>query len=238
MRLSWKVDPETRAVCWKSLREAPREMAKEREISIILDLGSSNGAFGRLVSGNRHARIIGVDISREIPPAEGVEFVQADILRLPFKDESFDLVSARAILHHVPNDLDKAVEEAGRVLRDGHIFLCQEPTSDNLLSELARRVFQTTIHDPSERALSSAGFIEAVSKVLTTLDVRYHLVFTYLIPHIGSRLGGLCRRAILGLARLLVNVDERLISRRVFWQRRAAYVTVSAVKKLARTHRS
>jgi SAM-dependent methyltransferase len=238
VRLSWKVDPETRAVCWKSLRDAPKEMAKEGEISIILDLGSSNGAFGRLISGDRHARIVGVDISREVSPAEGVEFVQADILRLPFKNESFDLVSARAILHHVPNDLDKAVKEAGRVLRDGRVFLCQEPTSDNFLSELARRVFQTVIHDPSERALSSAGLIEAVSKDLKTLDVRHHLVFTYLIPHIGSRLGGLCGRAILGLAKLLVSVDERLISRGSFWQRRAAYVTISAVKTRARPHRS
>lgn len=231
MRLSWKVDPQMREVCWKTLRDAPGEMAKEHEISIVLDLGSSNGAFGRLVSGKRHARIIGVDIRRDIPPAEGVEFIQADILRLPFKDGSFELVSARAILHHVPNDLDRAIEEASRVLREDRILLCQEPTSGNLLSEAARRVFRTVIHDPSEQPFSSARLIEATSKFFTTLDIRYHLIFTYLIPHIGSRLGSFCRRAILGLARLLVDAEDRLISKGRFWQRRAAYVTLSAVKK-------
>lgn len=230
MILSWKVDPEARDICWKSLMDVPREMVKDRPFSLILDLGSSNGAFGKLISNNRNARIIGVDMSRDVPPAELVEFVQADILHLPFKDESFDLVSARAILHHVPNDVERAVMEATRVLRDGQLFLCQEPTSDNLLSELARKLFQTILHDPSERAFSSARLKEAVSSSLTTLDVRHHLIFTYLLPHITSRLRRLWRKMLLGLSRLLVGVDEELISRGSFWERRAAYVTLSAEK--------
>ncbi|MFQ5910168.1 MAG: class I SAM-dependent methyltransferase [Thermoplasmata archaeon] len=230
MTISWKVDPEAREICWRSLRDAPKDMV-EGHLSLILDLGSSNGAFGKLVLGDRDARIVGVDISRDAPPAEGVEFVQADILHLPFKKESFDLVSARAVLHHVPSDLERVVTEASRVLRQGHRFICQEPTSDNLLSELARRLVQTTLHDPSERAFSSARLRDVVSRSLAVSEMRYHLIYTYLLPHIASRLGGLGRKALLGLSRLLVEVDEKLISRGPFWERRAAYVTLSAEKE-------
>ncbi len=233
MKLDWKIDQDARTICWKDLMDAPREMVEGRPFTVILDLGSSNGAFGTLISMDRETRIIGVDISRGVAPAEHVEFVRADILHLPFKDESFDLVSARAILHHVPNDVERAVEEAGRVLRSGQILICQEPTSDNLVSELARRIFRTVLHDPSERAFSSARLERAVSSSLTMLEARYHLIFAYLLPHLTSRFRGRLRRMLLGLSRLLVQVDERLLAKGRFWRRRAAYVTVSAVKSPA-----
>ncbi|MFQ6107390.1 MAG: class I SAM-dependent methyltransferase [Thermoplasmata archaeon] len=229
MRFSWRVDPEARAICWRSMMTAPREMVRGRLFSLILDLGSSNGAFGRLTSMGK-GRIVGVDISPQVPLTEGVEFVQADILHLPFKDESFDLITARAILHHVPKDLDAAVNEACRVLRPGHVLLNQEPTSDNCLSELARRLFRTVLHDPSERTFSSERLRDVISGSLTILEVRYHLVLTYLLPHIASRLRGLWREMLLGLSRLLLRVDESLLARGTFWRRRAAYVTVMAEK--------
>ena len=233
MRLDWKIDQDARSICWKGLMDAPREMVEGRPFTVILDLGSSNGAFGNLISMDRETRIVGVDISRGVDLAEHVEFVRADILHLPFKDESFDLVSARAILHHVPDDVERAVEEAGRVLRSGQILICQEPTSDNLVSELARRILRTVLHDPSERAFSSARLEQAVSSSLTMLEARYHLIFAYLLPHLASRFRGRLRRMLLGLSRLLVQVDERLLAKGRFWRRRAAYVTVSAVKSPA-----
>ncbi|MEE8182960.1 MAG: class I SAM-dependent methyltransferase [Thermoplasmata archaeon] len=233
MRLDWKIDQDARTICWKDLMDAPREMVEGRPFTVILDLGTSNGAFGNLISMDRETRIIGVDISRGGAPSEHVEFVRADILHLPFKDESFDLVSARAILHHVPDDVERAVEEAGRVLRSGQILICQEPTSDNLVSELARRIFRTVLHDPSERAFSSARLERAMSGSLTMLEARYHLIFAYLLPHLASRFRGRLRRMLLGLSRLLVQVDERLLAKGRFWRRRAAYVTVSAVKSPA-----
>lgn len=233
MRLDWKVDQDARNICWKELMDAPREMVRDRSFSVILDLGSHNGAFGKLISMDREARIIGVDMSHGVVPAEKVEFIRADILHLPFKDKSFDLVSARAILHHVPDDVESAVREAGRVLRSGKVLICQEPTSDNLVSEMARKILRTVLHDPSERAFSSARLEQAVSSSLTMLETRYHLIFTYLLPHLASRLSGRLRRMLLGLSRLLVRVDERLLSGGRFWRRRAAYVTVSAVKSHA-----
>ncbi len=47
-----------------------------------------------------------------------VETVAGDAGRLPFDDESFDLVLGHAVLHHLP-DLDRAFAEFARVLRPG-----------------------------------------------------------------------------------------------------------------------
>jgi SAM-dependent methyltransferase len=230
MKLEWRIDQDARAICWKDLMDAPREMVEGVSVSTVLDLGSSNGAFGRLISQGRTARIVGVDLSREAASVEGVEFIQADILHLPFKDESFDLVSARAILHHVPGEVERAVKEAGRVLRGGQVFICQEPTSDNMISELARRILQTVLHDPSEQTFSSVRLERAISASLVLRETRYHLIFTYLFPHLASRLRGRLRRMLLGLSSLLAQVDKKLLSKGRYWRRRAAYVTFSAQK--------
>ena len=47
-----------------------------------------------------------------------VETVQADAERLPFADETFDLVLGHAVLHHLP-DLDSAFAEFARVIAPG-----------------------------------------------------------------------------------------------------------------------
>jgi SAM-dependent methyltransferase len=47
-----------------------------------------------------------------------VETVPADAERLPFADESFDLVLGHAVLHHLP-DLEAALAQFARVLRPG-----------------------------------------------------------------------------------------------------------------------
>jgi ubiquinone/menaquinone biosynthesis C-methylase UbiE len=51
-----------------------------------------------------------------------VETVAADAERLPFANESFDLVLGHAILHHIP-DLPRAFEEFARVLAPGGTLL-------------------------------------------------------------------------------------------------------------------
>jgi SAM-dependent methyltransferase len=58
-----------------------------------------------------------------------VETVVCDAERLPFADESFDLVLGHAVLHHIP-DLDRAFAEFARVLRPGGLVaFCGEPSA-------------------------------------------------------------------------------------------------------------
>jgi SAM-dependent methyltransferase len=57
-----------------------------------------------------------------------VETVRTEAERLPFADESFDLVFGHAVLHHIP-DLSRAFSEFHRVLRPGGtLAFCGEPS--------------------------------------------------------------------------------------------------------------
>jgi SAM-dependent methyltransferase len=102
----------------------------------ILDLGCGTGAdvitLARLIGIN--GRIVGVDYSRTLvklaqkragPLGLPVTFVQADIHRLPFENESFDRTRIDRVLHFLPEP-GRAIQEAVRVTRqDGRIVVTE-----------------------------------------------------------------------------------------------------------------
>ncbi|MDO4244417.1 MAG: methyltransferase domain-containing protein [Deinococcus sp.] len=101
----------------------------------LLDLGCGPGVFlARLQQAGHRGRLVGLDLSEGMltqarMQAPGVEFVQGDAEALPFDEASFDVVTARHMLYHVP-DIDVALREAWRVLRPGGLFLAVTNASD------------------------------------------------------------------------------------------------------------
>lgn len=100
-----------------------------RRFGDALEIGSGTGYFSlNLVQLGVIERLTATDISpgmlkRLAATAEGlglgsVETVRTEAERLPFAEESFDLVFGHAVLHHIP-DLDRAFAEFRRVLRPG-----------------------------------------------------------------------------------------------------------------------
>ncbi len=81
----------------------------------ILDAGCGSGFSASLWmdEGWRrggHAEWVGADISSAIDVARsrlgtigGTSFVQADLLQLPFKEKTFDLIFSEGVLHHTPS---------------------------------------------------------------------------------------------------------------------------------------
>lgn len=105
-----------------------------------LEIGAGTGYFGlNLLQGGVIGELTASDISPgmlealtataerlAIKPA--VETVVTEAERLPFEDESFDLVFGHAVLHHIP-DLDQAMREFHRVLKPGGtVAFCGEPS--------------------------------------------------------------------------------------------------------------
>lgn len=92
-----------------------------RERAQLLDVGCGGGLFGPHLAGKGY-RVFGVDLSAkslEEALLHGFdEVVRADIARLPFEDESFDVVTAGQCLEHVPDPYG-VVAELCRVLRPG-----------------------------------------------------------------------------------------------------------------------
>jgi len=101
----------------------------------------------------------------------GVQFVAADVDALPFRDETFGVVTCRIAAHHFP-ELLPALRQVARVLRRGGSFLVQDilghedDAAAAFLLEVERR------RDPSHvrafRALEWTAFLRAVG--LTVID--------------------------------------------------------------------
>jgi len=107
----------------------------------VLDLGcgSGYGTFG-LSSSCKH--ITGVDISEEAIlyakskySKPNLNFVNIDDIqetKLPFKDESFDMVISFQVIEHIPNT-NEFLSEAKRVLKTEGILIIATPNRENRL---------------------------------------------------------------------------------------------------------
>jgi len=81
----------------------------------VLDVGCGNGAYLQALR-DRHAAAVGVDLSPGMLRAAGHrEVLNADVVALPMRDASFDIVLAPHMLYHVANRA-QAIRELRRVL--------------------------------------------------------------------------------------------------------------------------
>lgn len=102
----------------RRLRPRPGERA--------LDLASGTGLiYGRLAAKLGRDSVVGLDINRAMltsAPRRGPArlLVRGDSTRLPFRDASFDIVTAGYLFKYVP--LDALADEIRRVLRPGGRF--------------------------------------------------------------------------------------------------------------------
>lgn len=106
----------------------------------ILSIGCGTGSFETFLARNNN-RITAIDISPESIKKleqtlhdEGVSNVQTKLMdaeNLDFEDKTFDLIYGIAILHHL--DLQNAIPEFKRVLKDNGRLLFIEPPANNYL---------------------------------------------------------------------------------------------------------
>lgn len=93
----------------------------------ILDIGCGAGFLSNALAANGH-RVTGIDLSaksldvaKKRDPTQSVRYMQLDAFALPFKEQSFDVISAMDFLEHVemPGHI---VKEAARLLRPNGLF--------------------------------------------------------------------------------------------------------------------
>ncbi len=120
---------------------------------VLLDVACGGGLLAPHVTGYHH---LGVDIGESatrIARQHGISTARGDVLRLPVKDASADVVVAGEVFEHV-RDLDGMVAEIARVLKPGGTLVC-DTLADNALCKflmvtLAERLpfVPAGIHDP------------------------------------------------------------------------------------------
>jgi ubiquinone/menaquinone biosynthesis C-methylase UbiE len=93
----------------------------------VLDVGCGDGALSSAFAQNGAAQIVGCDIDPQMiarasarvkRDQAAIDYIIANAERLPFRDESFDVVSIITVLAFVPSP-DLAVREIARVLKPG-----------------------------------------------------------------------------------------------------------------------
>ncbi|EMA02448.1 class I SAM-dependent methyltransferase [Haloferax mediterranei ATCC 33500] len=87
----------------------------------ILDVGCGTGEFSRVLSESSTAEVVGVDADTDLLSVAAerprIEVVTGDATRLPFAEDSFDLVVCQALLVNLP-DPAAALSEFARVSSD------------------------------------------------------------------------------------------------------------------------
>jgi ubiquinone/menaquinone biosynthesis C-methylase UbiE len=112
---------------YREYRYALYEKVDLKSKKRILDLGCGTGVITADIASLTEGDVTGVDISKEMltyarDVVEGVTLINADILNLPFKDNTFDLVVFTVVLTHI-REQQKAVDEMVRVTQKGGCVL-------------------------------------------------------------------------------------------------------------------
>jgi SAM-dependent methyltransferase len=89
--------------------EYTRSVPSDFKGKLVLDGGCGNGRYARLAN-DWGARVVAVDISDAVDIASvnvadrpGVDVVQADLFKLPFRPDTFDAAYSVGVLHHTPD---------------------------------------------------------------------------------------------------------------------------------------
>jgi ubiquinone/menaquinone biosynthesis C-methylase UbiE len=135
----------------KLKNEKPFPMSKDRENIVFsfarqcpgnyLGIGFGNANLEKRLLRSSPLNIFGIDVSpysvskakRQISGT----FKKANILKIPFKNETFDVVVALEILEHIPAEkAHKALAEINRVLKENGLFVVSVPLNEGLMEML------------------------------------------------------------------------------------------------------
>ncbi len=108
---------------------------------IALDAGCGGGYLSKIYS-KKDCRIYGLDISLNylkiaVSRDNFYSFIQGDILNLPFKDKSLDIVICSEVLEHIPNP-KVALAEIKRVTK--RLFISTVPVLPRILDYLRVKI--------------------------------------------------------------------------------------------------
>lgn len=165
-------------------------LLKYKSFCDILDVGCATGNF--LKSTRLYFnRCCGIDISNyaiELANVDndGIRFSRQDATNLDFNDDSFDVVTCLDTLEHI-EDLNKALVEIKRVLKNDGIFLSIIPVYDSIGGMLVDLIDKDETHIWKESRKFWLDKIGKKFKILDWFGIYRILVFNKFPFHISRR---------------------------------------------------
>ena len=218
--LQYKLDVESRDILGNELRDKILEL-RPFSYKYVLDLGGNNGKLVTSLK-TKTNKVVSIDIDRSIMVGENgkslpeIEPIQGNILSLPFKDNMFDVIFARAIFHHVPNNLELSFIEVKRVLKNDGLLLIEEPGYHNPVAYIFRKAFPTSSHEEGEEPLKVSKLKQLSQRYFIVKEIKYFWLLSYTVPHLISRLPRRTKKMVRTLLKGLVHIDMCLLQFNIF----------------------
>lgn len=151
----------------------------------VLDLGTGTGVVACALA-SHVSHVLGIDsepamLEQAQSACSNVEFRIMDVQQLDLPDSSVDLVTARMVLHHVP-DLSCALAEVRRVLTmGGRIVLCEGvPPSPQVLKQYIK-IF--ALKEPGRHIFTE----EILLKLLKEAGFVNISLHSYIVPQVSMK---------------------------------------------------
>lgn len=158
---------------------------------VILELGCGNGTGTRLIKRFFHPKhLYGIDIeqarvdlAKQKVRDKSITFEVADVVKLPYKSESIDVVLDFSVLYHIKN-WKEALQEIKRVLKPGGQFVLEDLSMQSLHHGFAttfRKLFMHTYKRPYRREeffeyVVSQGWHLTSKRLYSPLGFEYFIV--------------------------------------------------------------
>jgi SAM-dependent methyltransferase len=143
---------------------AEKEVVARPDVVRILEIGCGNGwNMSRFAQYGQPA--IGLDAVPErvsLALSHGPALL-ADGLRLPFADNSLDMIYIQHVLHHI-GDIRHALVETRRCLRHGGVLFLVETVEDNPIIRWGRRLYPRWLGDEINVAFTYAELATLVAQ--------------------------------------------------------------------------
>jgi arsenite methyltransferase len=159
-----------------------RRWFQEREVILDAGCGAGMSASVFLLQDWSGGEWIGVDISTAVDTARErlgsspkIHLVQADLMRLPFADGTFDTIFSEGVLHHTPST-QRALAAVTRALRPGgeilfYVYLRKAPAREYMDDYVRDQLADLSPTDAWAALRSLTRFGQVLSDLRVQVDV-------------------------------------------------------------------
>jgi SAM-dependent methyltransferase len=181
---------------WELIQRYLESSGLDSKSMAWLDVGCGRGELLNL-AGDSFQLALGCDPSKEmIGPSRAVIHWQPVQSELPFAGETFDLVTAVCVFHHVPLPLRPAlVSEVLRVMRPNGLFCVIE---HNPFNPVTRWIVARTPVDSGARLLSAGETSAMLGSRFQAIDTRYFLFAPQKLYALAGKLEPMLQRCPVG----------------------------------------